>query len=228
MTDAYQPLAGAVVLRPRTLAAVLDHARGRRLDAGDRDALDELGLVVTGRLDPPIATVASVLLGGGPRCRLVSRGRGRVTVTDTTLGPGRDQAVVVTRPPGSSALHVQALPAGATARNLARLVGLGRHVLGRAPLERPLELRDWTMVRSGFETRDPSGWVGLRGRAELHELRWVAAPGRPAGTALVVARLDGGLAEIRPSTTCDGGFTVTSADTRAVWSRLSALTSAGG
>jgi hypothetical protein len=225
VTDVYLPLAGTIVLAPSTLAAMLDHARGRRLDADQRTTLDALGLTVDGRLDPPIEPVASTLLSGGPRCHLLSRACGRLTVVDTALAPDRNRAAVLTRPPGSPVVHVQALSLGAATRHLARLVGLGPHVLARPPFDRPLELRDWTVVRSGFDSAAPSGWVGRRERAELHELRWVRTPGDRPGTALVVARLDGGLAEVRPSVSCEGAYTVTSADSRAVWSRLCALTS---
>jgi hypothetical protein len=225
VTDVYLPLAGTIVLAPSTLAAVLDHARGRRLDAARRTVLDERGLTADGRLDPLIEHVASTVLSGGPRCRLLSRARGRLTVVDTTLAPDSDHAAVLTRPPGSPLVHLQALSLGAATRHLARLVGLGPHVLARPPFDRPLELRDWTVVRSGFDTATPSGWVGRRDQAELHELRWVRTPGDRPATALVVARLDGGLAEVRPSESCEGAYTVTSADGRAVWTRLCALTS---
>jgi hypothetical protein len=59
-------------------------------------------------------------------------------------------------------------------------------------------------------------------------MRWAPTPGTRAATALVVARLDGGLAEIRPRDTGDGVFTVTAADTTSVWRRLCALTTGGG
>lgn len=231
MTAVYEPAAGLLVLVPAALAAVLDHVRGRRPDDAALDPLVEAGLIVDDRLDPPLAPVVSALGGDGARLRVLSRARGRLTVTDAAIGPepGRDSgpgrgAAVVVRPPGAEVLHLQHTTTGTLARLLARTIGLGAHIGAEPPYPRPLELRDWAIVRAGFDTPGPSGWVGRRERAALHEVRWAPSPAAPARTALVVAQLDGGLAEIRPSTAHSGAFTVTAADTGSVWRRLCVLT----
>ncbi len=231
MTAVYQPAAGLLVLAPAALAAAIEHVRGRRPDDAALRPLVEAGMVVDDQLDPPLVPLVSALRGDGARLRVLSRMRGRLTVTDAVIGqdPGPESghghgAAILVRPPGSDVLHVQHTTTGTLARFLARTIGLGAHVGAEPPDPRPLELRDWSIVRSGFDTPEPSGWVGRRERAELHEVRWAPSPTAPAGTALVVARLDGGLAEIRPSTAHPGAFTVTAADTGSVWRRLCALT----
>jgi hypothetical protein len=224
MTDAYLPAAGLLALESGSLAALIGHAHGRAIAPATRRSLVDAGLIVAGGLDPPLVPIVDALLGDGPRLRLVSRERGRLTITDAAIGCSAAAAVLV-RPPGSSALHVHQLSVGAVARHVGRTVGLGAGARDDTPFSRPLELRDWATVRKGFDTAAPSGWVGRRQRATLHEVRWAPTTGARAGTALVIACLDGGLAEIRPSTTTDGAFTVTAANTHDVWSRLCTLTS---
>lgn len=249
MSTVYHPSTGLLALNATSLAAILDHARGRRIEHAARRSLVDAGLLVADELDPPLLPIVAPLLAGGPRIRLLSRARGRLTVTDAAFLPVRHDtpddpaddasraggppagggspvggATVVVRPPGSAVLHVRHARAGAAARVLAATVGLGPHVLGEPPFRMPLDLRDWATVRSGFDSAAPSGWVGRRHRAELHEVRWAPTPGTRAATALVVARLDGGLAEIRPRNAGDGVLTVIAADTTSVWRRLCALT----
>jgi hypothetical protein len=244
----YQPSAGLLVLDAAALTAVIDHTRGRRIEPPSRRALDGAGLLVDGELDAPLRPLVAALEADGPRLRVMSRRRGRLTITDGAVhagavgdgsgssdgngrdatgrrGSGSDSAVVIIRPPGSPALHLRHLTTGALARHVARLVGLGPHLAADDALPQALDLRDWAVVRSGFETPTPSGWVGRRRRAELHEVRWARSPGTAAGTALVVARLDDGLAEVRPHDAGDGTFRVTAADPRSLWSRLCALAS---
>lgn len=234
MTAIYQPAAGLLSLTPAALAAVVDHDRGRRPDDAVLHPLVEAGLIVDDQLDPPLAPLVAALNGDGPRLRVLSRARGRLTVTDAAIGhnPGRESrrgpnAAIVVRPPGADVLHLQHTTTGTLARFLARTIGFGAHVVAEPPHPRPLELQDWAIVRSGFDTPEPSGWVGRRERAELHEVRWAPSPAAPARTALVVAQLDGGLAEIRPSTRHAGAFTVTDADTGSLWRRLCVLTAPG-
>jgi hypothetical protein len=231
VTAVYQPAAGLLVLAPAALAAAIDHLRGGRPDDAAIRPLVEAGLVVDDQLDPPLVPLVSALTGNGARLRVLSRMRGRLTVTDAATGqdPGRNSgpgqgAAIVVRPPGADVLHLQHTTTGTLARFLARTIGLGAHVGAEPPDPRLLELRDWSIVRSGFDTPEPSGWVGRRQHAALHEVRWAPSPATPARTALVVAQLDGGLAEIRPSSTLAGAFTVTGADTGSAWRRLCVLT----
>jgi len=245
----YQPSAGLLVLDAAALTAVIDHGRGRRIEPPSRRALDGAGVFVDGVLDAPLRPLVASLVGDGPRLRVLSRRRGRLTITDgaihvggtgvssghgsdgsgcdaTGRGGGGDasgSAVVIIRPPGSPALHLRHLTTGALARHVARLVGLGPHLAAGHVLQHALDLRDWEVVRSGFETPTPSGWVGRRRRAELHEVRWARSPGTAAGTALVVARLDDALAEVRPHDAGDGTFRVTPACPLSLWTRLCAL-----
>jgi hypothetical protein len=226
----YQPAAGLLVLDAAALAAVIDHTRGRRIAPPSRRALDGAGVLVDGVLDAPLRPLVAALVGGGPRLRVLSRRRGRLTITDGAVhvggtgdGVGRGSAVVIIRPPGSPVLHLRHLTTGALARHVARLVGLGPHLAAGHALEHELDLRDWAVVRSGFETPAPSGWVGRRRRAELHEVRWARSPGTAAGTALVVARLDDALAEVRPHDAADTTFRVTPASPLSLWTRLCAL-----
>jgi hypothetical protein len=231
VTAVYQPAAGLLALAPAALAAALDHVRGRHPDDAALQPLVDAGLIVDDQLDPPLAPLVAALSGDGIRLRVLSRARGRLTVTDAAIGrdPGRQSgpgqgAAIVVRPPEADVLHLQHTTAGTLARFLARTIGLGAHVGAEPPDPRPLDLRDWAIVRSGFDTPEPSGWVGRRDRAALHEIRWAPSPAAPARTAMVVAQLDGGLAEIRPSTTHTRAFTVTTADTGSVWRRLCVLT----
>lgn len=263
MSNVYQPSTGLLALDAPTLAAVIAKARGQSIEPAAERSLADSGMAVAGRLDAPLHATIAPLIADGPRLRLLSRARGRLTVTDAALAPatpgtgpagvnaragpagvkspadpsrvngpagmnGAAGATVVVRPHGSAVLHVRRASPGAVARLLASTVGLGPHVLVEPRFLRPLELRDWGVVRSGFDTPTPSGWVGRRERAELHEVRWAPGPGTSAGTALVVARLDDGLAEIRPRGIGDAAFTVTAADTTSVWRRLCALTTGGG
>ena len=229
-TAVYQPSTGLVALDAPTLAAILDHARGRRLEPAARRSLVDAGMVADDGLDPPLRRIVAPLLASGPRLRLLSRARGRLTVTDAAYAPDDHAggATVVVRPPESDVLHLRHARAGTVTRVVAAGVGLGPHVLADPPFRQPLDLRDWGIVRSAFESVTPSGWVGRRRHAELHELRWAPAPGVSAATAVVIAQLDGGLAEIRPRDAGDDVFTVTAADTTAVWRRLCALTTGGG
>ena len=65
--------------------------------------------------------------------------------------------------------------AEAEAKRTAASLGLGPHVLTEPPFGTPLDLRDWAIVRSGFDSATPSGWVRRRDQAELHEVRWAPA-----------------------------------------------------
>src|SRR5690606_38497845 len=156
--------------------------------------------------DAPLHAAIAPLIADGPRIRLLSRARGRLTVTDAALVPatpgtgpagvntragtagvknpadpsrvsgpaglhGPAGATVVVRPHGSTVLHVRRASPGAVARVLAATIGLGPHVLVEPLHPQPLDLHDWGIVRSGFDTPTPSGWVGRRDRAELHEVR---------------------------------------------------------
>jgi hypothetical protein len=238
VSTAYQPSTGLLALDAASLAAILDHARGRRIETATRRSLADAGMLVADQLDPPLVPIVAALVAGGPRIRLLSRARGRLTVTDAAFAPvgpdtpagpaggesGAGGATVVVRPPDSPVLHLRHARAGAVSRVLAATVGVGPHVLREPPFRTPLDLRDWAVVRSGFDSATPSGWVGRRHRAEFHEMRWAPTPGTRAATALVVAQLDGGLAEIRPRDTGDGVLTVTAADTTSAWRRLCALT----
>jgi hypothetical protein len=233
VSTAYHPSTGLLALDAPTLAAVIDHARGHPLDPAAHRGLADAGLLVADRLDPPLHAIVGPVLADGPRIRVLSRARGRLTVVDAAFAPatpddpgtsGRATGTVVVRPPDSGVLHVRHASAGAVTRLLATTVGLGPHVLGEPPYPTPLGLRDWAVVRSGFDTATPSGWVRRRDRAALHEVRWASAPGTRAATAVVIAQLDGGLAEIRPRDTGDGAFTVAAAETTSVWQRLCALT----
>lgn len=245
MSTAYHPCTGLLALDASTLAAAIGHALGRRLDPAAHRSLADAGMLVTDRLDPPLHAIVGPLLADGPRVRVLSRARGRLTIIDAAFAcasqghldkpdsadgadgadrPRRATATVVVRPPDSAVLHVRHATAGAVTRLLATTVGLGPHVLVEPPFRTPLCLRDWAIVRSGFDSAMPSGWVRRRDRAALHEVRWAPAPGTRAATAVVIAQLDGGLAEIRPADTAHGSFTVTGADTTSVWRRLCALT----
>ncbi len=235
MSIAYHPPLGLLALDAPTLAAVVDHARGRPVDPAARRSLTDAGILVADQLDPPLHAIVRPLLADGPRVRVLSRARGRLTVTDAAFVPdlhdvsnesGHPTATVVVRPPDSAVLHVRHATVGAVTRLLAATVGLGPHVAATPLFPQPLGLRDWAVVRSGFESATPSGWVRRRDRAELHQVRWAPTPGTRAATAVVIAQLDGGLAEIRPAATADGTFTVTSAEATSVWRRLCALTNA--
>lgn len=106
MTSVYQPSAGVLALEPVAFAAMVDHARGRTSDRTASRSLVDVGLVVDDELDPPLRPLVDVLLGDGPRLRVLSRARGRLTVTDATVD-GRGHAAIVVRPPGASLLHLR-------------------------------------------------------------------------------------------------------------------------
>lgn len=253
MSNVYHPSTGLLALDPPTLAAVISHARGQSIEPAARRSLDDSGMLVADQLDAGLHSTIAPLLARGPRIRMLSRARGQLTVTDAAFSPaapdgpdrttvdpdhpsgpahGAGAATLVVRPPDSTVLHVRHTRAGAATRALAASLGLGPHVLVEPLFGKPLDLRDWATVRSGFDSARPSGWVQRRDRAELHEVRWAPTPGTGAATALVVARLDGGLAEIRPRDPAAAGnqsgvLTVTSADTTSLWRRLCVLTTGG-
>jgi hypothetical protein len=223
VSTAFLPGSGELVLAPATLGAVLDHARGRPLPLDVGDGLADAGVLEDDRLAPPVDAVVSILLGAGPRCRVLSRARGRLTVTDIVVAPDRADAAVVTRPPGAEAVHVRATSRGGAIRHVARLIGIGPHVLTDPPLDGEIVLDDWAAVRESVDWATPAGWAAAWRRVALHQVRWAQGPATRAGTAIVVAVLDGGLAEIRPRPD-DDGFAVTAAEPRSVWARLCLLT----
>jgi hypothetical protein len=223
---AYGPRDGVLVLSGRHLQALVARP-GRSVDPSAARDLHAAGLLVDGRVDPPLLPIVEVLRGGGPRLRLASRCGGRVSVT--TAAVGASGAALLVLPPGGGELHVRYLSPGGLARHLARRLGVGptdasggREVASDDTLDGPVRVGGWGELVGAFRTASPSGWAsGWRG-GELHELRWVARPGVRARTALVTGRLGRLLVEVQP----DGdGYVVAPADPVGVWVRLSALVS---
>jgi hypothetical protein len=221
---AYAPGDGVLVLSARHLRALVARP-GLGVDPSAARDLDAAGLLVDGRVDPPVVPIVEALRGGGPRLRLASRFGGRVSVT--TAAVGASGAALVVLPPGDGELHVRYLSRGGLARHLARRLGVGptaaaggRQVASDDTLDGPLRVGGWGDLVGAFRTASPSGWAAGWRCGELHELRWVARPGVRARTALVTGRLDRLLVEVLP----DGdGYVVGPADPVGVWVRLAAL-----
>jgi hypothetical protein len=220
----YSVADGVLTFDATHLRALCDHAVGRRIDPGAMARLAAAGVLVGGEVDAPIRPIVAALTGGGARLRLVTRCAGALAVTDAAFGD--DGAALVLRPPGATAFHVRWATVGGVARHLARRLGIGGHLLAAPPPATPQALPDWPTVRAAFDTSTPSGWAARHDRAELHDLRWAPPGVGRARSALVVARLDGALAEVRPGPDEDT-YLVTAADPVGVWCRLSSTVRRG-
>ncbi len=179
-------------------------------------------MIDDGGIDLPLRPVAVALAGRGPRMRLLTRHRGRVTVTDAAVSEDGTFAALLLRPPGSAAVHLRLTTTGGVVRHVARRLGLGARRPPRSDHRRPQMLRDWPTVRRAFDTDVPSGWAARHARASLHDLRWAPSPSAPARTALLVARLDTALVDVRPGPH-EGTYVVSDAEPLAVWRRMCAL-----
>ena len=218
----YSPDDGLLALDERDLRAFADHAGGRRTDLRAVARLRTAGVIGDGGVDLPLRPVAGALAGRGPRMRLLTRHRGRVTVTDAAVHEDGTFAALLLRPPGSGAVHLRLTTTGGVIRHVARRLGLGARPSPRSGHRSPQTLRDWGTVLRAFDTDAPSGWAARHARASLHDLRWAPSPSGPARTALLVARLDTALADVRPGRD-EGTYVVSDAEPLAVWRRMCAL-----
>ena len=220
----YSPEDGLLALAELDLRALADHAGGRRTDPRAITRLRTAGLIGHGGIDLPIRPVAVALAGRGPRLRLLTRRRGRVTVTDAAVSEDGTSVALLLRPPGSEAVHLRLTTTGGALRHVARRLGLGARRPPPSGRRSPQTLRDWSTVLGAFDTDVPSGWAARHARASLHVLRWAPSPSGPARTALLVARLDAALADVRPGRH-EGTYVVSDAEPLAVWRRMCALAS---
>ena len=186
----YSPDDSLLALDERDLRSFADHARGRRADPRAVARLRTAGVIGDGGIDLPLRPVAVALAGRGPRMRLLTRHRGRVTITDAAVSEDgivrRAPAAPAGRggrPPPADDHRRRHPPRGAPPRSRRSAAT----PVGPPP---PQTLRDWSHGPPGVRHRRPVG-LGRPPRPRLAPrpaVGAVAVPAGPHGTARRPAR----------------------------------------